>query len=46
MDCTTLNGNLIESELFGCKKGAYTDAKEDRKEKKERKKLKNNFFIE
>lgn len=31
IDCSAFVETLIESELFGVKKGAYTDAKEDRK---------------
>lgn len=33
IDCGAIPETLIEAELFGCKKGAYTDAKEDRKGK-------------
>lgn len=29
-NCSGLSGSLVASELFGVKKGAYTDAKEDR----------------
>ena len=30
VDCSSIAENLIETELFGCVKGAYTDAKEER----------------
>jgi len=30
LDCSTIPSSLLESELFGYKKGAFTDAKEDR----------------
>ena len=31
VDCSAISPTLVESELFGYKKGAFTDAKEDRK---------------
>lgn len=30
VDCGTLSGSLLESELFGYRKGAFTDAKKDK----------------
>ncbi len=30
LNCASLPSNLVESELFGVKRGAYTDAREDR----------------
>jgi len=30
LDCGTLSGSLLESELFGYRKGAFTDAKKDK----------------
>jgi len=30
VDCGTLSGSLLESELFGYRKGAFTDAKQDK----------------